>query len=109
MRQSITALHKGRDWMDRERDFQARFHPGEIRVEMDPLVRLMNDRRDVLDRCLARIEAAGRVPRVCLYLLAARGCEPAHSCDATRDYALKEGWQTSTLRRWRTAGSAPAR
>ncbi|MEU6406059.1 hypothetical protein [Streptomyces sp. NPDC046985] len=57
----------------------------------------MNDRRDVLDRCLTRIEAAGRVPRVCLYLLAARGCEPAHSCDAARDYALQEGWQTSTL------------
>ncbi|MEU9426235.1 hypothetical protein AB0D87_25910 [Streptomyces sp. NPDC048342] len=97
MRQSITALHKGRDWMDRERDFHARFHPDKIRVEMVPLVRLMNDRHDVLDRCLARIEAAGRVPRVCIYLLAARGCEPAHSRNAARDYALEEGWQVSTL------------
>lgn len=34
---------------------------------------------------------------MCLYLLAARGCEPAHSCDAARDYALLEGWQISTL------------
>jgi hypothetical protein len=97
MRQSITALHKGRDWMDRERDFHARFHPDEIRVEADPLVWLMNDRRDVVDRCLARIEAAGRVPRVCIYLLAARGCEPAYSRDAARDYAFQQGWQINTL------------
>ncbi|MEG3630013.1 hypothetical protein [Streptomyces poriticola] len=97
MRQSITALDKGSDWLDRERDFHARSHPDDIRVEMDPLVRLMNDGRDALDRRLTRIEAAGRVPRVCLYLLAARDIEPAHSCGAARDSALEEGWQISTL------------
>ncbi|MGW3957330.1 hypothetical protein ACWEKM_42080 [Streptomyces sp. NPDC004752] len=97
MHQSFSALHKGNDRTDRERDFHVRFHPDEIRVEMDPLVRLMNIRRDVLDRCLTHIEAAGRVPRVCLYLLAARGIEPAHSCGAARDYALQEGWQISTM------------
>ncbi|MFG3403845.1 hypothetical protein [Streptomyces sp. NPDC048142] len=97
MRQSITTLHKSRGWIDRERDFHARFHPDEIRVEMYPLVRLMNDRRDVLDRCLARIAVAGRVPRVCVYSLAAQGCEPAHFRNAARDYTLAKGWQFSTL------------
>ncbi len=46
--------------MDRERAFEAEFHPEKVYVEADPLIRLMNHRTEMLDRCLARIDDRGR-------------------------------------------------
>lgn len=97
MRQSVTARGSGRDWMDREREFEAELHPHQVHVEVDPLVRLMDDRRQVLDQRLISIASAGRTPRVCLYLIAADGSDPGRSRNTARDYAHRQAWQTSTL------------
>lgn len=91
MRQSVTPHHQ--DWMDRERAWDEVLHPGRPRVEVDPLVRLMNARLDVLNDRLALLRERGRMPRVCLYSLAVRGQEPTHSMCTARDFALRQGWQ----------------
>ncbi|WP_241826760.1 hypothetical protein [Streptomyces graminilatus] len=79
--------------MDRERAFREELHPDEVRIEADPLVRLLNVRVSTLDHRLSLLRELGRMPRVCLYALAVDGQEPTHSLNAARDFALQQNWQ----------------
>lgn len=95
MRQG-TNPHRGQDWMDEERVFQARHDLSEVHVSTDPVVRLMKARGDVLDNRIAQLWAVGRAPRVCLYALATGCQEPTHSLEWARQFVLRKGWQTGT-------------
>ncbi|MFI1201646.1 hypothetical protein ACH4VR_19705 [Streptomyces sp. NPDC020883] len=83
----------GQDWMDRERAFGAGLHPDEIPVEADPYAPLESARRGNLERVAVRVQASGRVPRVCLYALSVGGQEPRHSLEAAAAFAVRESWQ----------------
>ncbi|WP_353946459.1 hypothetical protein ABII15_35895 [Streptomyces sp. HUAS MG91] len=83
--------------MDTEREHEAQWNPDRPRIEADPLLRLMDERREVLDRRLDAIKLRGRTPRVCLYVLARSGSTPARFCEAARAYAEAQGWQSSSL------------
>ncbi|MFE2034421.1 hypothetical protein ACFXBB_14430 [Streptomyces scopuliridis] len=50
--------------MDVERERDAMWNPDKVRIETDQLVRLMNDRCDVLNWRLTRIEAVPHTPRI---------------------------------------------
>lgn len=92
MRQSTTP-HRGRDWMDQERAIDERLCPDKVRIEPDPLTRLMIARRATVERVVQQLRTNGRVPRVCLYALAVGGHVPTHSLNAARAFAEQQGWQ----------------
>ncbi|MBA0053409.1 hypothetical protein E0L36_21785 [Streptomyces sp. AJS327] len=88
-----TTRRNGRNWMDRQRAFDAEGRLDKARVEADPLVRLMNARRGALDYRVAQLRGLGRVPRVCLYALATRDQVPTHSLNGAREFAARQDWQ----------------
>ncbi|MBK3639485.1 hypothetical protein [Streptomyces sp. MBT33] len=94
MRQSTTP-HRGRDWMDQERATDEWLRPDRVRIEPDPLTRLMIARRATVERTVQQLRGHGRVPRVCLYMLAVGGHVPRHSLSAARSFAEQQGWQVS--------------
>jgi hypothetical protein len=84
---------KAADWMEAERRLDEWWHPDRVRVTPDPLVRLAAARKRVLDLRLAYLEAHGRTPCVCLYVLAPLRGRPVSSFAAVRTYADGNGWR----------------
>ncbi|MFD3514878.1 hypothetical protein [Streptomyces sp. NPDC058657] len=84
------------DWMDVERRSAERWNPQKVRIAPDHLVRTGIERREVLSRRLAQLEARGRTPRVCLYSVS-QG-RPAPSFAASRTYATDQEWRTGPER-----------
>ncbi|MEV0487393.1 recombinase family protein [Streptomyces sp. NPDC050508] len=95
MRQSTTP-HRGQDWMAQERATDEWLRPDRVRIEPDPLTRLMIARRATVERVVQQLRTNGRVPRVCLYALAVGGHVPTHSLNAARAFAEQQGWQVAT-------------
>ncbi|MFD0551597.1 hypothetical protein ACFQ0X_22200 [Streptomyces rectiviolaceus] len=79
--------------MDAERLTAERWHPDEVRITPDQIVRLGITRREALDQRLTHLSAHGRTPRVCLYALTPVRNQPPRSFAAARDYANDEGWR----------------
>lgn len=92
MRQSITA-HRALDWMDVERERDAKWSPNKVWVEPDPNARLAALRRDNLRQVVGDVRGKGRAPRVCRYALSVGGHWPSNSLDAATAFAVRNGWQ----------------
>ncbi|MEV7090125.1 hypothetical protein AB0O07_30295 [Streptomyces sp. NPDC093085] len=91
MRQSITA-RRAPDWMDIEREYEARRNPDTVRVEPNPAARLAALRSDNLRQVVAQVRARGRTPRVCRYALSVGGHRPANSLAAVTAFAERRAW-----------------
>lgn len=81
------------DGMDHQRAFDRTLHAERAKVRADLDGRLMILRERNLRLAVVALEARGRVPRVCLYALAANGEEPTRSVLSVRAFAVREGWQ----------------
>ncbi|MBT2405585.1 MULTISPECIES: hypothetical protein [unclassified Streptomyces] len=92
MRQSITT-RRAPDWMDVERQRDAKWHPDKLRVEPEPHARLAALRCDNLRDVVAQVRGKGRVPRVCRYALSVGGYWPTSSLEASAAFAVHNAWE----------------